>query len=253
MNNRLLRDLFKLLSSLLLLAVSHTALAEEYWYSIEYILFEHRASAVHDQEPWSGNVSPIPEGAVDLIPVIASPEDWTSLRRLRSDEMSLGGTQRVVSRSVAYKVLDHAGWIQLVSEEIPSKPIRIQIDGLESQVTGTLTFRRSRFLHLDVDLTLIEPQGADVYRTYASERPDGILYRLHQTRRIRSEEINYFDHPRLGILIKVLPLTPPEPEPVLPLTETTQASEASTVNNPQPASETATPSTVKPETPTTTN
>lgn len=196
------------------LVTSGLSLAESYWYSVEYILFEHQASTVQDQEPWSGTPSQIPENAVGLIPVIESPEDWTSYRRMRSDELSLSGAQRVLGRSVSYNIIDHSGWVQRIDEDLLSTPIRIQIDAPSRQVLGTLAFRRARFLHLDIDLTLNESPVTYAYSDSDMVQPTS--YRLHQTRRIKTEELHYFDHPRFGVLIKVIPLTPPEPEIVLP-------------------------------------
>ncbi|WP_049721943.1 peptidoglycan binding protein CsiV [Gilvimarinus polysaccharolyticus] len=34
---------------------------------------------------------------------------------------------------------------------------------------------------------------------------------MTQTRKMRSDELHYLDHPRMGILIKILPYTPPKP------------------------------------------
>jgi hypothetical protein len=36
---------------------------------------------------------------------------------------------------------------------------------------------------------------------------------MHQSRRMRSDELHYLDHPRMGLLIKILPYTPPQTEP----------------------------------------
>jgi hypothetical protein len=34
---------------------------------------------------------------------------------------------------------------------------------------------------------------------------------LKQTRRMRSKEVNYIDHPMFGVVVKVTPLSLPEP------------------------------------------
>ena len=42
-------------------------------------------------------------------------------------------------------------------------------------------------------------------------------YRLHETRRMRSKEIHFFDHPMFGIIVKVTPYElPAPPEPITP-------------------------------------
>jgi len=50
------------------------------------------------------------------------------------------------------------------------------------------------------------------------ERPVLQDYRLYETRRMRSKEIHYFDHPMMGIVVKVTPyeFDVPNPEPATP-------------------------------------
>ena len=61
-----------------------------------------------------------------------------------------------------------------------------------SGLTGRVALSRGRYLHLTLDLAL-EPAGG-------AER-----YVLRQTRRMRSNERHYIDHPKFGVIALVTP------------------------------------------------
>lgn len=94
-------------------------------------------------------------------------------------------------------------------------------------ISGTLKLSVSRYLHLESDLhvkmkttvqEVIEespPQESGGFGSFFGisseptpitiERPVLQDYRLFETRRMRSKEIHYFDHPLVGIVVKVTP------------------------------------------------
>jgi hypothetical protein len=112
---------------------------------------------------------------------------------------------------------------------------------------GIIRLRLKRYLHLDVDLlyyeqnppmivnsqkelsdnwlsidTLIDTQPIDLYQSdiesdyQNSNKP--IAYHFTHSRKMRSNELHYIDHPRLGILALVTPIEAPE-EPENPDTK----------------------------------
>ena len=116
------------------------------------------------------------------------------------------------------------------------------VNGLEAGpnyhwLSGTLKLSVSRYLHLESDLHIkmrttrqevIEespPPESGGFGSFfgVSKEPTPIMierpvlqdYRLFETRRMRSKEIHYFDHPLMGIVVKVTPyeLDVPTPEP----------------------------------------
>ena len=81
---------------------------------------------------------------------------------------------------------------------------------------GTIDLSRNRYLHLDVDLLYrppAAPQSAGLFSIFQADQPRITAFRLHQSRRVRSKQLHYFDHPRFGLLTVVTPveLTTPEP------------------------------------------
>ena len=109
-------------------------------------------------------------------------------------------------------------------------------------LSGTLKLSVSRYLHFESDLHMkvrttrqevIEespPPSEGGFGSFfgMSKEPTPIMierpvlqdYRLFETRRMRSTEIHYFDHPMMGIVVKVTPYEPEiaSPEPQQPAT-----------------------------------
>ncbi len=123
----------------------------------------------------------------------------------------------------------------------------VEVDNSESvtekpQIEGTLRLILSRYLHIETDLLLKEPlDGQPMYNdaqqanvvifsepampasgapgraaqpdlfAMAQENAAQAPYRvyfMHQSRRMRSGELHYLDHPLFGMLIKVTPFQP---------------------------------------------
>ncbi|MFW6190988.1 MAG: CsiV family protein [Thiohalospira sp.] len=81
-------------------------------------------------------------------------------------------------------------------------------------IDGTLRLVVSRYLHAEVDLLYRDPSPDPRTRTYrrpgllvppGAERQLPAGFRLQTSRRMRSGEIHYIDHPRFGILVLVNP------------------------------------------------
>jgi hypothetical protein len=88
-------------------------------------------------------------------------------------------------------------------------------------VDGTLRLVVSRYLHAEVDLLYRDPSPDADTRTYrrpgllvpeGAERQLPAGFRLQTSRRMRSGEIHYIDHPRFGVLVFVNPWEPEEEE-----------------------------------------
>ena len=69
------------------------------------------------------------------------------------------------------------------------------------RLQGLIRVSRGRFLHLDTDLLLRDP-GV------------GNAYRVRLNRRMRSNELHYVDHPKLGIVIQARRVVPDQSAPI---------------------------------------
>jgi len=86
----------------------------------------------------------------------------------------------------------------------------------EATLEGTIDLSRNRYLHLDVDLLYRPPatsQTAGLFSIFTADQPRITAYRMHQHRRVRSKQLDSFDHPRFGLLTVVTPVDLATPEP----------------------------------------
>ena len=95
-------------------------------------------------------------------------------------------------------MLAHHRWLQAAEPKAAAKARRIQANAgaRPGELDGTIRFYSSRFLHLDANLVF---------------RQDGRNYRLNELRRMRIQDVHYFDHPRLSMLARVAPLDKEKP------------------------------------------
>ena len=107
-----------------------------------------------------------------------------------SNAYRLSGIWQVLRGSSQFRPLRHLAWTQR-GRSSRSAPELLLGDSPSSDVYGTVRLSRSRFLHLDLDLLLSDDNGS---------------YRLTNHRRMRSNELNYIDHPLFGVLVIATPL-----------------------------------------------
>jgi hypothetical protein len=131
-------------------------------------------------------------------------------RVLDQDALELSSAVARLNRLNAYTVLAHGGWIQEGLSEEEATPIEIWIlDSLNPM--GTIKLHLSRFLHLTIALDFYAEEALP--RKTADSLENITLIPAHEiraTRRARSGELHYFDHPAFGLLVSVKP-APPEP------------------------------------------
>ena len=112
-----------------------------------------------------------------------------------------------------YTIISHKRWIQDAIPKTEAKLIRIANGG--ENLDGTLLFYKGRFLHVGMNLVLTEqlmPVGntgdnRGLNGNTASENTaSGNIanyFIIKEDRRIRSATLNYFDHPRFGVIVQV--------------------------------------------------
>ena len=133
-----------------------------------------------------------------------------TFRVLRADELELRGARQRLARDSEYTPLAHGGWILPAHPPEQAVPVDISLLGTVNPV-GTVKLHLSRFLHVTVDLVYRAPPVPEYLQT-ATVDNDGLRklelpprYALRAQRRVRSGEVNYLDHPAIGILVVVRP------------------------------------------------
>ncbi len=211
-----------------LLAPAH-GLAQGRWYEVEVIIFQQPEPGGADREWWPAR-QPLP--AAQRLDGLSRASGKTALRTLGGGEMELGNLRAGLDRAPGYRVLEHFGWVQPDWEEGEALAVALPLNWAApsepenpfvavptgSRLYGSLRVYISRYAHILTDLRF-DPEGRPAVPplaalptndpvtglpTYAPVAEDGPpVYAMTQSRRMRSAEIHYLDHPVLGVLVEV--------------------------------------------------
>jgi hypothetical protein len=174
-------------------------------YDVELVIFRHLSSNA-SPEHWEAELGTsstqleIPDEEQSPFESSApapSVETTTTFPALAPVKYKLTALADTLRRSRNYQPLAHFGWTQpgfarnsaryfSITELVPST----------SGLTGRIALSRGRFLHLTLDLSFDAPATA----TEPAQR-----YVLRQTRRMRSNERHYIDHPKFGVIAVITP------------------------------------------------
>jgi hypothetical protein len=124
---------------------------------------------------------------------------------LPAGQHQLNSAAQRLRASGQMQIIDHRAWIQPAPARENPEPVLYQVGdwrGDRYAYEGTLSLTRGRFLHFHVQLWR-DPENQPL----RAERP---FESLDESRRMRSSELHYLDHPRFGILVRVDPITLPD-------------------------------------------
>ena len=145
------------------------------------------------------------------------PDEPFYFQMLQPSDLELISASRKLQSLDAYTVLVHGGWIQAALSEDAAHEFDISIFG-EPRLSGTVTLHIGRFAHVSAAIEYQDSPGpSSVPQAALAERYSGTAampshkFELRQTRRLRSGELHYLDHPAFGLLLTVrrreLPVT----------------------------------------------
>ena len=159
-----------------------------------------------------------------------------AFQRLESDAKALKDAYQHLRRIDRYRPLFHEVWQQPLQSRRQSPAILVtggEQYGSHYELEGTVNIAVERYLHIDTDLWLHNflpnfgqqstyqvPElptnrqsdflNEDVYSPFSLiiDEPYRVsrTVTLRQSRRMRSGEIHYFDHPLMGVIVLVTPL-----------------------------------------------
>jgi len=155
-------------------------------YNIEVLVFENRLPNMEGGELWAQDkIRPLPD-EVNTAELPGQPEDPESVLYQAAEQ---------IAKDSNYRMILHGYWQQAAEAKSDTKPVRLAT--ADGTLDGIFRFYLSRFLHVDVNLQLRQPETA----------PDAppLVSRLREHRRIRTQDIHYFDHPRFGVLMRITP------------------------------------------------
>ena len=180
-----------------------------------------------DSSPTKNENREILPGKAKLIPYLQLPDD----------KLRLAGVQRVLLLSRDYRPLLHVAWQQPGLSASNARAVHMQkfkeiaesstqafpaqeaddLDALHNEplyqvldliFDGTIRLRSSSFLHVDVDIAYFpaflskkNELDNESSSTFVQQQADYV--RLRETRKIKLNEIHYFDHPIFGVILRV--------------------------------------------------
>lgn len=211
-------------------------------FQIEYILFLHNENRTNEKESLN-SIYKHSEGR-DYTRLIKGYEPLSANHypKLDSEQLYLSEALQNLSRSKDVRVIEHGAWQQSIQSESTLPPISINTliqtktgkdFHQERYLQGTLTIKRSKYLHIDTNIYLSDyiyfPEGNIIdwllpgglskhnlismltpysgnemifYRT-ASSPISRQIHALRQTRRLKYGEIHYIDHPVIGLITTI--------------------------------------------------
>lgn len=217
-----LRGLF---AALLCAAVTLPAAAAETWYEVELIVLAQRQPDA-GSEVWPVNgLPPLPQDTLLAIPQADQPGISGKIAPLPAENLRLQSEAQRIAGDPRYELLLHTGWRQPGLPKEQALPVRIHAveaapDGAAPglpRLDGTLRLILARYLHLEADLRYRSATAAansdSLFASFNDAEVEEPLYRLNETRRMRSREVHYLDHPMFGIVAMVTPYELPAPVP----------------------------------------
>jgi len=161
----------------------------------------------------------------------------TTFATLPSTQREFANHADSMQRSGRYRILFHEAWLQPMMVQSAALPIVLDRSGDGGQwpeLQGTIKLYLSNDINLETNLWL-NTQGEYLHSVWrmpppplgppsvapqpqsAESGPKDRTYPyrhavlLKQTRLLRSGEANYIDHPMLGVIVKVMPLSETDP------------------------------------------
>ncbi len=183
------------------------------WYQVELIIFEHLYPDV-DSELWhTGQKLP---DLTDTIELATDQSASASFLILPSHKYILGNIYGALKSSKDYRPLLHIAWQQPALTPSRAESVHIRkIEGVSGEdnlqdelvkVDGTVRIRASTFLHADIDLAYFFqsiPASQITAGNVSTDLQQANFARLTESRRMKLNELHYFDHPLFGVVMRV--------------------------------------------------
>jgi peptidoglycan-binding protein CsiV len=199
----------KLLLGGFLLLFSNLVFAK--WYQVEMVVFEHLAADAGG-EIWNSDDVPDYSNTIELV---TDPNAPNAFKMLPPSKYKLGGVNKVLKLSSGYRPIHHVAWQQ--PELTKSRAKKVHIKNPEAKINGAVNLRGGHLLHLDLDISyfvdlLTESATSFTEENMSEESEDeaveeiimsGTYAQMKETRRIKLNELHYFDHPLFGVIMRV--------------------------------------------------
>lgn len=200
---------------ILALSVSLQAIAapQTNWYQVEVIVFKNLNPQGFNDEQWPDDPMPaLPKNRIELnrynpnTPV-------TAYEQLPRQDFTLKKERHALRLSKNFRPILHVAWLQPGDA---TTPVHIYggdaynndgkvIDPDDSDITQATSFEFNGSIKIKLDRFFNVTSNMNYCIPNTSSDKEGNLqcFNSLQTRRMRSKELNYLDHPLFGLLIKI--------------------------------------------------
>lgn len=173
-----------LLVSAMVPAFGATTNAPASKYDIEVLVFAIQVPRFEGGELWTRAEQPIDTGDAVFPRELRPSADFNRIAD------ALNGDER-------FHVLLEKHWTEIGDTKSNVPPVLLTTGN--NEVNGIMRFYLSRFLHVELNLRY-EPDPSLIGAVTA---PD---FTIHEQRRVRANEMTYFDHPKFGVIVRISPL-----------------------------------------------
>jgi hypothetical protein len=187
-------------AALLLLLALFALPAHAETYRVDLIVFLDKSGGSE-----AGHRVEIPATAAAIDPANAGALQAAGITLLPDEQFALDDEWKHLRYSKRYQPLIRMAWTQKDPPETRGPAVRVKFgqsfavpgnDALSSlsasPVDGSIALLLGHYLHLDADLVYTMPTGT----SFAS-------WHLHETRKMKRDELHYLDSPKLGVLAKL--------------------------------------------------
>ena len=184
-------------------------------YQVEIIIFENLHHSPDGEISRTG--LKLPDFTDSIILDEGNGANDSAFKLLPTGLYKLGGVYNELKFSRNYRPLLHMAWQQPALNQYQAKNVlirKIEGDGQSGntdpliKIEGTIRVRSAQFLHVDVDLYyFVNSLSESFIRSGTAGEPANSLQtefaELRETRKMKLNELHYFDNPIFGLLLWV--------------------------------------------------
>jgi hypothetical protein len=170
-------------------------------FKVEIIIFESLALKGWTEEHW-----PIDIDKIDTKNAIYLPS-------LPKTSNLLNQQAKKMTRRMGYNILLHKSWLVEAKSEKNARPILLRVEPISeysSSIDGQLTFYKSRYPHIKLNLELERIIPEKIKEIFSKQQnieleylPSFWKFQLKESRKINSNQLHYIDHPLFGALVQI--------------------------------------------------
>lgn len=169
--------------------------APERKYDVQVVIFSRITPKTLQSQQW---------------PAVSNETPVTAVNETQHPAFDLAHEKKMLQRNPEYKILLDSHWQESWHGENATVTIPLSSSNNQSQLHGSMKITLGHYFDVDTKLLLSEPTPLLQKLT-----PNGFFnhwnqsyfnFQLSENRRMRSNELNYLNHPLMGVLIKIIPM-----------------------------------------------